>query len=74
MMSRVKQRATIGCELSPLALCTVRRDTAGRARGRAHARMSCRGIPIQFVILIQGHEPFLLSNPLFGYNGWVNMT
>lgn len=31
----------------------------------AHARTLCRGITIQFVILLQGHEPFILSNPLF---------
>lgn len=65
MMSRVKQRVTIGCARSPLALCTVGRDAAGRTRWGAHARSLCRYITIQFVIVLQGHEPFILSNPLF---------
>lgn len=63
MMSRVKQRASIGCERSPLALCTVGRDAAGRGLARAHAPVCCRGIIVQFVIPTQGREPLLLSNP-----------
>lgn len=69
MMSRVKQRVTIGCPRSPLAPCTVS-ETARVC--------ACAQLVFRYYTSIR-HPPtrprtFLLSNPQCDPNEWANMT
>lgn len=74
MMSRGKQRVTIGWPRCPPGAVYSWARRCGRGYGEAHACSLCRGITSQFVIRLRGHEPFILSNPLFSHSDWVNMT